>query len=47
MSKKEQLRPEINRWLHFIKDKEQETNNMLPDAHRIGHSKNDRNCMSN
>ena len=46
MSKTEQLSPEINRWLHFMKDKEPETNNMLADAHHIGHSKNDKNAMN-
>ena len=46
MSKTEQLRLEINRWLHFIKDKEQEANNLLGDACCTGHSKNDKNAMN-
>ena len=45
MSKTEQIWPEINRWLCFIKDKEREANNLLADAHHIGHSKNDKNAM--
>ena len=45
MSKTEQLRPEINRLLCFIKDKEQEIDNILWD-NRLGVSKVGKNTIN-
>ena len=45
MSKTEQLRPQINRLLHFIKGKEQEIDNILRD-NRLGVSELDKNAIN-